>query len=292
MLDLIKLGVLTSVFLTVLAVGLAAHWDDVTYLVRTPRLLVRSLVSMFVIMPVICVCVALLTNLPPAIKVALVALAISPVPPFLPQKQLMIGGHKAYLIGLMSFAAVLSMVFVPVVASLFGQWFHHPAEVRPGKVVMIVLLTILIPLLLGVLLDHRMPAFAAKAARPAARAGWVLLAVCLVPALVRVWPLIASFIGDGTVLKLALIALIGTGVGHVLGAPDNFDRRVLALSTSARHPGVAITVATSAYSDGKLALAAVLLYVLVVTIVTVPYVIWSKRGGGEFPSAAAPRGSH
>ena len=68
MADLIKLGVLTSVFLTVLGIGLAASRADLTYLLRTPRLLVRSLVSMFVIMPLICVAVALLTNLPPAIK--------------------------------------------------------------------------------------------------------------------------------------------------------------------------------------------------------------------------------
>jgi bile acid:Na+ symporter, BASS family len=292
MADLIKLGVLTSVFLTVLGLGLAATWDDFTYLMRTPRLLVRSLVSMFVIMPLICVCVALFTNLPPAIKVALVALAISPVPPFVPKKQLMVGGHGAYVIGLLSLAAVVSMVLVPIVTSLFGAWFNYPAEAPPGKIAKIVLLTVLIPLLLGIALHHRMPAFAAKAARPAGLVGLVLLVVCLVPALARLWPLITSFIGDGTVLKLALIALIGTGVGHVLGGPDAFDRRVLALSTSARHPGVAITIATSAYPQGRLALGAVLLYVLVVTIVTVPYVIWSKRGGGEFPTAATPRSSH
>jgi BASS family bile acid:Na+ symporter len=293
MADLIKLGLLASVFLTVLGIGLAAHWDDVTYLLRTPRLLVRSLVSMFVIMPVICVCVALLTNLPPAIKVALVALAISPVPPFVPRKELMVGGHGAYIVGLLSLAAVVSVVFVPVVTSMFGQWFHHPLQVPMGKVVLIVLVTTLIPLLLGVLLDHRMPAFAAKAARPAGLVGMVLLVVCLVPAMIKVWPLIASFIGDGTVLKLALIALVGTAIGHLLGGPDPFDRRVLALSTSARHPGVAITVATSAYPEGKLALGAVLLYVLVVTIATVPYVLWSKRGGGgEITSGASPRSSH
>jgi bile acid:Na+ symporter, BASS family len=186
----------------------------------------------------------------------------------------------------------VSIVAVPVLTSLFGQWFHHPAEVAPDKIAKIVLVTILIPLLLGVLLHHRMPAFAAKAARPAGLLGLVLLVVCIVPLLARLWSLISTFIGDGTVLKLALIALIGTGVGHLLGGPDSFDRRVLALSTSARHPGVAITVATSAYGHGRLALGAVLLYVLVVTIVTVPYVLWSKRRGGEFPSAATPRSSH
>jgi bile acid:Na+ symporter, BASS family len=137
-----------------------------------------------------------------------------------------------------------------------------------------------------------MPALAAKTAVPAGVVGLVLLVVCIVPLLIRLWPLIASFFGDGTVVTLAVIALLGTAVGHFLGGPEFWDRKVLALATSARHPGVAITVATSAYPGGKLALGAVLLYVLVVTLATVPYVLWSKRGGGEFPSAATPRGSH
>src|SRR5215813_9780662 len=137
--ELVKLGLQASIFLTVLGIGLAATWDEATYLLRKPGLLARSLLSMFVVMPIICVVVALLSHLPPAIKVALVALAISPVPPFLPKKQLLAGGHGAYIISLVSLSAVLSIVFVPVITSLFGQWFEHAAEISAGKVAQIVL---------------------------------------------------------------------------------------------------------------------------------------------------------
>lgn len=283
MVDLIKLGILLSVLLTVLGMGLAASWDDVTYLLRKPGLLARSFLSMFVVMPVVCVCAALYFHLPAAIKVALVALAISPVPPFVPKKELMVGGQRAYTISLLSLAAMLSIVFVPVVSSLFGQWFNHPAEVSAGKVAQIVGMTILIPLLVGIALRAWVPAFAARVAQPAGFAGLLLLVLCCVPIIIRLWPLVSSFFGDGTLVILALIALAGTAVGHFLGGPDAGQRKVLALSTSARHPAVAITVATSAYPEGKLALAAVLLYVAVVTIVTLPYVLWSKGRGFHLP---------
>jgi len=285
--ELIKTGIMASVFLTVLGMGLVATWADATHLLRRPGLLARSLLSMFVIMPIICVAAALLFHLPPAVKVALVALAISPVPPFLPKKELMAGGHGAYVISLLSIAAVLSVVYVPVLTSLFGQWFDHPAEVGAGKVAEIVAMTILVPLALGMAIRAGMPALAAKAAKPVGLIGTVLLIVCAVPLLIRVWPLVASFFGDGTVVTLAVIALAGTAVGHFLGGPDNWDRTVLGLSTSARHPAVAIAVATSALEQGKLALAAVLLYVLIVTIVTVPYVMWSKKQGRPAVGAAA-----
>lgn len=275
--QLVKLGILASVFLTVLGMGLAATWDDATYLVRKPALLARSLFSMFVLMPIICVSAALLFHLPPAVRVALVALAISPVPPLLPQKELMAGAHGAYAISLVAIAAVLSIVYVPVITSLFAGWFNHPAEVSSGAVAQIVLTTILVPLALGMAIHGWLPALAARAAKPVGLIGVTLVLVCCLPLVLRLWPLITSFFGDGTLLMLAVVILVGTGVGHFLGGPDSWDRTVLGLSTSARHPAVAIAAATSAVAEGRLALAAVVLYVLVVTVVTVPYVLWSKR---------------
>ena len=275
--QLIKIGILASVFLTVLGMGLAATWNDATYLVRKPALLARSLLSMFVVMPIICVCAALLFHLPPAVRVALVALSISPVPPLLPQKELTAGGHGAYAISLVAIAAVLSIVYVPLITSLFAEWFNHPAEVSSGAVARIVLTTILVPLALGMAIRTRMPSLAERAAKPVGLIGVTLVLLCCLPLLIRLWPLVTSFFGDGTLLMLALITVVGTGVGHFLGGPDSWDRTVLGLSTSARHPAVAIAAATSAVAEGRLALAAVVLYVLVVTVVTVPYVLWSKR---------------
>lgn len=283
--ELIKIGVLASVFLTVLGMGLAATWNDATYLLRKPTLLARSLFSMFVVMPLICVCAALLFHLPPAVKVALVALAISPVPPLLPQKELMAGAHAAYAISLVSLAAVLSIIYVPVVTSLFAEWFNRPAEVSAAAVAQIVLTTILVPLALGMTIRARRTSLAERAAKPVGLIGVTLVLLCCLPLIVRLWPLITSFFGDGTLLMLALITIVGTAVGHFFGGPDIWDRTVLGLSTSARHPAVAITVTTSAVEEGRLALAAVVLYVIVVTIVTVPYVLWSKK---RLIAAASP----
>jgi len=274
---LIKLGILTSVFLTVLGLGLAATWNDATYLTRKPALLARSLLSMFVVMPIISLCAAMLFHLPPAIKVALVALAISPVPPLLPQKELMAGGHGAYAISLVSLAAVLSIVYVPIITSLFADWFNHPAEVSAGAVAKIVLTTILAPLALGMAIRASLPSFAERAAKRVGLIGVALVLLCCLPLMIRLWPLITSFLGDGTLLMLTLITSLGTAVGHFFGGPDSWNRTVLGLSTSARHPAVAIAVTTSVVDEGRLALAAVVLYVVVVTIVTVPYVLWSKK---------------
>jgi BASS family bile acid:Na+ symporter len=72
--------------LTVFGFGLRASFDDVLYLFHRPGLLGRSLLAMFVIMPIVAVALLRLFDAPRNVEIVLVALAISPIPPLLPKK--------------------------------------------------------------------------------------------------------------------------------------------------------------------------------------------------------------
>jgi bile acid:Na+ symporter, BASS family len=72
-----------SIILTVPGLGLTATQQDATYLLRHPRLLARAVISMNVAMPIIAALIATTFALPLEVKVALVALAVSPVPPII-----------------------------------------------------------------------------------------------------------------------------------------------------------------------------------------------------------------
>src|SRR5215831_6598412 len=89
-----------SVALNVFALGLTATGSDVVYLFRRPGKLLRSLLSMYVVMPAVAVTLALTFNLHPAVKIALGVLAVSPTPPLLPRKALKAGGRENYAVGL------------------------------------------------------------------------------------------------------------------------------------------------------------------------------------------------
>jgi BASS family bile acid:Na+ symporter len=86
-----------------------------------------------------------------------------------------------------------------------------------------------------------------------------------------------SLVGNGTLLAMVLLVLVGLAAGHLLGGPDPEDRTVLALSTATRHPAIAIAIAHANFPDQKLAPAAVLLYVVVSVIAGMPYLKWAKR---------------
>jgi bile acid:Na+ symporter, BASS family len=56
------------------------------HLFRRPGQLVRGLVAMNLLMPMFAVALAVMFDLNPAVKIALVALSVSPIPPVLPKK--------------------------------------------------------------------------------------------------------------------------------------------------------------------------------------------------------------
>ena len=275
--ELIRLAVVASIFLTVLGIGLSATWRDTTLLLRERGLLFRSLLAMFVVMPVVVAVVAQVSNLPEAVKIALVALAIAPVPPILPRRELQAGGRSGYAVGLLAVGALIAIVYVPVAVEILDRVFVRHAVVSPLAIGKIVLVTILAPLLIGMAIRQWAPRAAAKGAGLVLMIGMILLVVACIPFLIATWPAIAALFGDGTVLIIALVAAGGLLVGHALGGPRPEDRIVLALSTASRHPAVALAVATSGVMETKSELGAILLYVVVSVLVSLPYVMWRRR---------------
>lgn len=293
--QLVPLAISVSMGLIVFALGMHARIPDIAYLFRRPGLLLRSLVAMNVVMPLFAAAVVAVLDLHPAVEIALVALAVSPVPPILPKKQVGAGGTASEVIGLLASAAVLAIVLVPAVVDLFGQAFGVTAHVPAGRVARVVLITVLVPLSAGVLVGRFLPDLASRIAHPVSRSATVLLVVALLPVLIRVWPLLIEMIGNGTLAVLALFTLVGVAVGHLLGGPDPNNRTVLALASGTRHPGVALAVASTTF-PGEHAVLAVLVWHLVVgALVSLPYVRWrtrshtAARADGPEPTATTAR---
>lgn len=112
---MIRLAVEVSLALTVLDIGARAEPGDATWLFRRPALLARSILSMNVILPFFALATAFAFKLHPAVEIALVALAVSPAPPILPNKQIKAGGSRSYAIGLLVAVSMIAIVFVPFV---------------------------------------------------------------------------------------------------------------------------------------------------------------------------------
>jgi BASS family bile acid:Na+ symporter len=276
-LALIKLTINISVMLMVFGTALKSGDADIRAGLGRSSLLLRSFAAMFVAMPVLAVLIALNFELDRPLLIALLLIALAPVPPVLPVKQIKAGGNGSYVLTLLVVSALAAIVVVPAGIEIIGRVFGRDLELPFPVTVRVVGISVLLPMLAGLVFARLAPAFSARIAGPLSAASSVLLVAALVPILVTSREVVLAQVGDFTIVAILLFIAAGLLVGHLLGGPDGDDRTALALATATRHPGVAIAVLHAVAPAEKGVVPVVLLYLLVSIVASIPYVKWRRR---------------
>jgi BASS family bile acid:Na+ symporter len=277
----VSVALTVSLFVLVFVLGTKARFDDLTFLLRHPWLLARSILAMNILLLAVAVAASRVFNLDPAIKIALVTLAVSPVPPLLPGKQISAGGSAHYAIGLLVAGAIVAIFLVPLSIEAMEYAFPFELRIAPSKVLSVVVLSIFTPLVLGTIVARLAPDFARRIAGRLSSAAFAVLVAASVPILIKAWPEFRQLFGNGAVAALVLFTVVGILLGHLLGGPDRRNRMALALACGTRHPGIAIAIASLNFPDEK-GVAALIVYHLVIGgLISAPYIRWRNRLMGE-----------
>jgi BASS family bile acid:Na+ symporter len=266
-----------SLLLNVFAIGLKASVQDATYMFRTPGKLAKILLAMYILMPLFAVAFVLAFHLKHAVEVALMALAVSPVPPILPRKLRKAGATEPDAIGLLVAVGLLAIIFVPVAMEILERVFHIPLQMTVTAIAAVVLMTIVLPLGLGILVHTLAPVLAERLVNPLAKIGTIGLLLGAGAILFSRAPAIWELIGNGTLVAMVAFVLVGLLIGHFIGGPKPENRAGLAMATASRHPGIASALVAANFPEEKVAIAAVLLYLLVNAAVWIPYHKWTER---------------
>jgi len=289
--NLILFGLAASALLSLFSVGLKASLQDATYLFRRPGELVRALLAMNVLMPLFTIALISIFDFNPAVRIALVALSLSPIPPPVPAKEVKSGGTESYVIGLHTAIGVLSIIFVPLAMAAIGQVRGVALQTSIARVAIVVFVSILIPIGVGIFVHKRAPAFAERIAKPLTSISTLGVVACIIVVWIASAPAMWSLIGNGTVIALAAFVLVGLAIGHVLGGPVPQNRTALAIATASRHPGIALILAKANFPEETLVGPALLLYLLVNAVVAIPYLLWTKRRRGDILDTGTATGS-
>lgn len=274
---IVVLALKLSIALLVFGLGLKAEFRQLGYLLRHPRHLLRSVLAMNLVMPLIAVGMALVLPLSHALKIMLVAIALSPVPPILPRKEIKAGGRESYAISLLVTAALLSVISIPVAMAILGPIFGLPLSIRAATVAQVVFLTVLGPMGAGLAVRALMPRLAQRIAGPASLlAAAVLLLASLVLLFALRKPILAE-LDALAILTVSAFVMVALAVGHVLGGPAPPDRTVLAISTASRHPGMALAIASANFPEKASFMAALVVYLVISLALSAVYVMLRRR---------------
>ena len=263
-----------SIVCIVFSLGLMSTMADLLFLWRRPGLLLRSLVAMLVVMPVVAVVLTEWLHVRNTSEIALIAMAISPMPPLLPRREVKAGGLQPYAISLLATLALLAIVTIPLSVELLAVYYHRPLAAPAAAIAKLAFISVLVPLVAGIAVRAWSPV-GVRLARPASQLGTLLLVAGSVLLLFGTWRNIWGVIGDGTVLMVGAFVVFGLVVGRVLGGPDPRQATVLGLSTACRHPAITLSIASANFPNERFG-ATVLLYLLVGLVVLAPYVRWSR----------------
>jgi bile acid:Na+ symporter, BASS family len=273
---LIILALQVSIVSLVFGFGLRTTFADLVRVLRTPLLLLRAVIAVFVVMPLFALLVVKVAPFSRTAEFAFVALSLSPMPPLLPRRIGKAHGDVGFSIALLVVLACLSIVTIPISLWLIEQATHQGGFVAPGRIAKIVVVMIVLPLFAGMTVRKHWPGAVPLVEKIASVITWVLMPLAGVVLLVALAPMLWAALGMGAMLAIGAFVAFGLAVGHYLGAPNPDLSTDLALATACRHPAIALTIATAASPGGHFG-ATIALYLLASVLFATPYVLWMKR---------------
>jgi BASS family bile acid:Na+ symporter len=266
----------STVIMSVFSLALGTTTDQVTWLLRNPGLLFRSVLAALVLVPVASALLVMALGAIEPVAIALILLAVSPAAPLMRKKAAKVSGDDDYAPSLQLVLATLSIVSVPLSLYLLSGLFPgHRAQISPWEVASQVGRAQLLPLIAGMAIRRVSPTWADRLVRPLGKLAGVLLAAIAILVLAMQGKLLL-LVGPGGYLAVVLAALSSVALGHLLGGPRPTTRPALAVACAVRNPGIALLVVQLNFA-GRGAGAVVLTYVLVSSVVLAVYAKWTGR---------------
>jgi len=274
------INLLLAVTLTemMLATGLGVRFMDTIGVARDGRLLLGAGLANYVAVPFAAVILLLLANADPMAAAGILILAVCPGAPYGPPLTALAGAKTAISVGLMIILAGSSVLMAPLLLFLLlpltsrGMDLHVDA---PGML-RAILATQLLPLCVGLAVNHWRPDLAARLLTPAVAAGKVLNAATFAVILITHGPQLLDIRPGGILAMLTLLG-VSLGVGWGAGGRWSGDRKAVALTTSIRNVGLGLVIAAGGFA-GPSAMTAVLAYGLVQLLGSFLLALWWRRG--------------
>ena len=262
-----------SVVALLLAIGMLSTKKEITYLWQHPKLLLRSLLAMYVLVPLAAIIFVSILPLADGLKLAIFVLAISAGAPLLPKKLMGMGADE-YVLSLVVTASVLAIFTVPAWAVALGPLFDRESHLAPVEVAMLIAKSFLLPLVIGMLVRRFIPNNAESIADKILMVAGLVLSLSALVLLATNWQLLVKA-GWPALLALSGLTLISLIIGHLMGGEEPGERTALAVSCATRHLGLAILVAAAV--PGPKTAVFVAAYIVASAVVAIPYLKWQSK---------------
>ena len=257
---------LLFVVTSMLAMSLSLSAQQMTQPLKNVRLVLLALLANFVLVPLLAYVLIRLIPLEQSLQIGVILLGTAAGAPFIPKLVQGAKGNVAYAVGLMFLIMVVTIFYLPIVLPLLLPG----VEVNPWDVAQSLIVTMLIPLLLGMLIKSHSPDVADHWAPVMQKISSLSILVLLVVGLGMNLSNILGFVGTRGIGAIVLLIVGSLAIGMLLGGRDSGVRTAMGLSTANRNGAAALLVATQSFS-GTNTLPFVLVGVVLMLLILLPF---------------------
>jgi BASS family bile acid:Na+ symporter len=265
---------LLTVIMIMLSAGLKLNFAQATSLFRQPKLLLRSLISVDLLVPVVALIVVFLLSglISQEVGIGILLLAAAPGAPLAPKLIERARGDIPFAVSLMTILAILAVITFPAVASLT---LPGDVQINPLQIITVIAVNQLIPLGAGLAARHYWPTLADDIDGPVTKISNILFPLLIILVIVNDFDTILS-LGLTSVGAMFAILVASLIIGHLLGGPALGTRTALGVTSTVRNAALALLIANINF-PGTEVISTIAAYGVLTFAVVIPYCSYYKK---------------
>ena len=246
---------------------------------RHPKAVVLGMVGQIILLPLIAFTLAWRLNLPPVYFMGLVLIACCPGGSSSNIFSMLAKGDTALSVTLTAVSSIITLFTLPIIMEFTSYYVSHNAgttiELPIGKLLMQNIVLFFIPLLAGMLLRYKSPAWAAKVSRALNKIAFpALMLLAFLFFLQYTQEIMDNFSLIGfTCGMLIIISMLCSSLLSRIGNLTNAVRHTIVIEVGMQNAAQAIAIATSPFifNSGEMAIPAII-YALLMNVLLLLYI--------------------
>ena len=240
-----KIAFLAFVVATMFGTGLKLTVQQIWQPLRNIRLVVLSLLTNFVLVPLFVYLLLQVIPVNEPVKDGLIIMALASGPPALPKLAQIVKGNLAFSTGLMMMLMFGTVFYMPIVLPSVLQG----VEVNSWDIAKPLILMMLTPLGIGLLIKAKYEDIALNLQTLTFKISNFGLLLGLGVRLIVHFGEIIVLLKTGVIFVCAIFIIFSFTVGYLLGGPGIDTQRVLGVGTAQRNFAAALLIGTSNFDD-------------------------------------------
>ena len=251
---------------TMLASGLSLSVGKIFGPFRNIRIAITVVVVSYIVIPLFAFLIARVIGIEQPLRYGLILLAMSAGAEAGPKLTANSNANIGLSIGILIISLGITIFYIPFMLGLLLPEVH----IDKGHLLIKLLLTVAIPLILGLFLKARFEKFADGIVKYVHTVSSIFMLLMAALIILLNYRQMIGLSGTGAISAALIFIVAGFGTGYLAGWPETSTRLVMGYMSGARNASIALMIASQVFGDQPKILLMITLVVILMLLLLLP----------------------